>query len=301
MYRRIVVVLGGLLMLTGVAAQEQAPEQAQITAEEFLASLDFQTGDITLPGGVASIALPDGFHYLSPEDTESVLVVAWGNPPGNETLGMIVKGPDAVLAEDSWAVVIGYEEDGHVSDEDADGIDYAALLGSMQAETRETNEARLDAGYDEIELVGWAAPPRYDGTSKKLYWAKELRFGDIPVNTLNYNVRILGRKGVLVLNLVASMPQLEEIETAIPTVLAMTNFNPGYRYSDFDPSVDKVAAYGIAALIAGKVASKAGLFAKLGVVIVALKKFWIFIIIAIGALVARLFRRSRDKESPAVS
>jgi uncharacterized membrane-anchored protein len=297
MYRRLVLLLGALLAAFAVTAQEQV----EITAEEFLASLDFQKGNITLPGGVASLALPEGFHYLSPEDTESVLVVAWGNPPGNETLGMIINGPDDVLAEDGWAVVIGYEEEGHVPDEDADAIDYGELLSDMQADTRESNAVRVEAGYDEIELVRWAVPPRYDSDAKKLYWAKELRFGDIPVNTLNYNVRILGRKGVLVLNMVATMPQLEEIETVIPNVLSMTNFNPGYRYTDFDPSVDKVAAYGIAALIAGKVASKAGLFAKLGVILVALKKFWIFIAIAIVAALAQVFRRNRSKESPAAS
>lgn len=295
MYRRFSVMLGALLAAFAVTAQEQ------ITAEAFLASLDFKTGTITLPGDVATLKLPDGFYYLSPEDTESVLVTAWGNPPGNETLGMIVKGRDEVLAEESWAVVIGYEEDGYVSDEDADSIDYSELLDNMMASSRASNEARREAGYDEVELVGWATAPRYDKAAKKLYWAKELRFGSIPVNTLNYNVRILGRKGVLVLNLVATMPQLEEIETAVPTVLAMANFNPGYRYDEFDPSVDKVAAYGIAALIAGKVAAKAGLFAKLGVLVLALKKFWIFILIAVAALIMRLFRRGKSKESPATS
>jgi uncharacterized membrane-anchored protein len=97
------------------------------------------------------------------------------------------------------------------------------------------------------------------------------------------------------------MPQLQEIEAAIPTVLAMTNFNPGYRYSDFDPGVDKVAAYGIGALVAGKLAAKAGLFAKFGVLLLALKKFGIFIIIGIGAFFAHFFRRGRSKESPATS
>ncbi len=297
MYPRILVLLSGLLTAFCVSAQEQE----QITAEEFLASLSFQTGAITLPGGVASLDLPEGFHYLSPEDTENVLVTAWGNPPGNETLGMLVQSPDDILADESWAVIIAYEEDGYVSDENADSIDYAGMLGDMQESSRETNAARVEAGYEEVELVGWAATPRYDQAANKLYWAKELRFGEIPVNTLNYNVRILGRKGVLVLNLVATMPQLEEIETAIPTVLAMTNFNAGHRYSDFDPSVDQVAAYGIGALVAGKVAAKAGLFAKLGVLLIAMKKLWIFLIIGIGAFLARLFYRGRTKESPATS
>ncbi len=297
MYRRILVWLGALLAAFSVAAQEQE----QITAEEFLASLNFQRGTITLPGGVASLTLPAGFHYLSPEDTESVLVTAWGNPPGNETLGMLLKGPEDILADESWAVVIAYEEDGYVSDENADSIDYAQMLANMQESSRESNAARVESGYDEVELVGWAATPRYDKADNKLYWAKELRFGSIDVNTLNYNVRILGRKGVLVLNLVATMPQLQEIETVIPTVLAMTNFNPGHRYADFDPGVDEVAAYGIGALVAGKIAAKAGLFAKLGVLLLALKKFWIFILIGIGAVFARFFRRGRSKESPATS
>ena len=254
MFCRFLVMLSALLAAFSVTAQEQE----QITAEEFLASLNFQKGTITLPGGVADLTLPEGFHYLSPEDTERVLVTAWGNPPGNETLGMLVTGPADILAEDSWAAVIGYEEDGYIPDEDADSVDYAEMLANMQAISRESNAARMEAGYDEVELMGWAATPRYDKTAKKLYWAKELRFGDIPVNTLNYNVRILGREGVLVLNLVATMPQLQEIEAAIPTVLAMTNFNPGYRYSDFDPGVDKVAAYGIGALIAVTLAAQAG-------------------------------------------
>jgi len=297
MYRRFLVSLSGLLVALSVTAQEQE----QITAEEFLASLNFQKGAITLPGGVASLDLPEGFHYLSPEDTESVLVTAWGNPPGNETLGMLLQSPDDILADESWAVVIAYEEDGYVSDENADSIDYAEMLGDMQASSRESNAARVEAGYEEVELMGWAATPRYDQAANKLYWAKELRFGDIPVNTLNYNVRILGRKGVLVLNLVATMPQLRDIETAIPTVLAMTNFNPGLRYSDFDPSVDQVAAYGIGALVAGKLAAKAGLFAKFGVLLLALKKFWILLVIGIGAFLARVFRRAKTKESPATS
>ena len=169
-----------------------------------------RTADL-IEGGIG------GTIDLSPEDTESVLVTAWGNPPGNETLGMLLKGPEDILADESWAVVIAYEEDGYVSDENADSIDYAEMLSDMQESSRESNEARVEAGYDEVELVGWAATPRYDKAANKLYWAKELRFGSIDVNTLNYNVRILGRKGVLVLNLVATMPQLQEIETVIPT------------------------------------------------------------------------------------
>ena len=180
MYRRCLVWLGGLLTAFSVTAQEQE----QITAEEFLASLNFQKGAITLPGDVASLDLPDGFHYLSPEDTERVLVTAWGNPPGNETLGMLLQSPDDILADESWAVIIAYEEDGYVSDENADSIDYVSMLADMQESSRDQPAASVAAGSAAVELVGWAATPRYDKAANKLYWAKELRFGDISVNTI---------------------------------------------------------------------------------------------------------------------
>lgn len=292
MVRYVTALVAALAPLAGVVAQQGQP----MTTEEFLASLDFRKGKIVLPGDVATIDVPESFRYLSPRDTEKVLTTAWGNPPGNETLGMLVPGEESIFSDSGWAAVITYEEDGHVSDADAGDIDYDELLHAMQEASREQNEARIQAGYEPVELVGWAAAPRYDKAAHKLYWAKELKFGDVPVHTLNYNVRILGRKGVLVLNLVATMPQLADIEASIPEVLAMANFNPGHRYGDFDPSIDKVAAYGIGALIAGKVAAKTGLLAKLGVVLVALKKLWIALAVAVGAFLVRFFKRGKSTE-----
>ena len=152
--------------------------------------------------------------------------------------------------DNGWAVTIQYEEDGYVSDKDAEEIKYDELLESMKKSVREDNGERVKNGYEAIELVGWAVPPYYDKQSRKLHWARELKFGDSnETNTLNYNIRVLGRKGVLVLNFVAGMDQLEEIRTSMDTVMELANFNAGYRYEDFNPKLDKVAAYGIGALV----------------------------------------------------
>ena len=54
-------------------------------------------------------------------------------------------------------------------------------------------------------------------------------------------------------------------------MLNSVEFNQGNKYSDFNPSVDKVAAWTIGGLVAGKVLAKAGLFAiilKFGKVII---------------------------------
>ena len=271
-------------------ASPEAPGAARMSVEEFVASLHFQEGTINLPGDIASLRLSEDFRYLGPEDAERVLV-AWGNPPGNDTAGMLVPSHSDLFGAGGWAVIISYEEDGYVSDEDADSIDYTDMLHNMQTETEEENKQRLEAGYESIQLIGWAAPPHYDSSGKKLYWARELKFGNEDENILNYNIRVLGRKGVLVLNAVAGMSQLATVETGMREVLASTDFNPGNRYADFDPDVDKVAAYGIGALVAGKLAANAGLFAKLGVLLLVLKKYIALVVIAVGAVLLRLFKR----------
>src|SRR6185295_16936245 len=100
-----------------------------------------------------------------------------------------------------WAVVLSYIDDGHVDDADARKIDYKDLMADMKKSTDESNEERKKAGYGSIKLVGWATEPRYDSSTHKMYWAKELEFGG-EQHTLNYDVRVLGREGVLPMNAV---------------------------------------------------------------------------------------------------
>lgn len=262
----------------------------QITVEEFLASLKFQEGKIDLPGGIASLNLPDSFRYIGPDDAERVLTEGWGNPPGHNTLGMILPAAGNPLGMNGWGVIITYEEDGHVNDDDADGIDYDALLKDMQESMQQENEERKNQGYDGLTLVGWAEKPTYDRASHKLYWAKELASDQ---HSLNYNIRVLGRKGVMVLNAVAGMNQIDTVKAEMQNVVAFTNFNPGNAYTDFNDSTDQVAAYGIAALVAGGAAAKLGLFAKLFALALAFKKFVIIGIIGIGALLKNFFSRKK--------
>ncbi|VXB68714.1 conserved exported hypothetical protein [Pseudomonas sp. 8AS] len=290
------------------AAEAAAPEEesAAVTEDEveefdeeaFIASLNFQTGQVVIGDNLATLNLPDNLVFLDGADAERLLVEAWGNPPDAELpLGMVLPAGISPLAAESWAATIEYEESGYVSDEDAADIDYDDMLKDLQEESVADNQWRAENGYEPVELIGWAAQPHYDDQGKKLHWAKELKFGDSETNTLNYNIRVLGRKGVLVLNFIANMDQLADIQQHVPTVLAMTDFNQGHRYAEFDPDMDEVAAYGIGALIAGKLAAKAGLFATL---LILLKKLWIVPLLAIGWLGKRLFGK-KQVETPVAS
>jgi len=284
----------GLTSVTNVYAAD-TPSQG-MTMEEFMASLHFQKGKIDLPNGIASLNLPENFAYLNPKDAERVLVDAWGNPPGYDSLGMILPAGMNPASQDAWGVLVTYDEDGHVKDDDAESINYDDLLNDMKENLETANEERKKQGYSRLTLVGWAEKPTYDKLSHKLYWAKELDSENAPEHTLNYNIRVLGRKGVLVLNAIAGMSQIDMIKSEMKTVLASTEFTRGNTYADFDSSVDKTAEYGIAALVAGGVAAKLGLFGKLFALLLAFKKFLIIGVVAVMAGIKKFLGMKKAKQ-----
>lgn len=254
------------------------PDLADV-AETFK-DMNFQRDHATLSNKIAELNLGEDYYFLDQKDANYVLEELWGNPHDTSVLGMVFPA-DVTPLHDTWGMVLSYDDMGHVSDEDAQGYDYDALLSEMKNDTREDSKWRVENGYDSIALVGWAEPPHYDQAGRKLYWAQELQFGTEEEHTLNYNIRALGREGVLILNVVASMGQLDEVRDATPDLLAMTIFTEGNRYADFKPGVDKLAAVGIGGLIAGKVVAKTGMlvvllaFLKKGFVLLLLPLIWL--------------------------
>lgn len=278
----------GLMLLSPFGTTALAQE-----ADDAPPQFAYQSGDVTLPNKVATLHLGDRYRYLDPAETERLLV-AWGNEPGNDTQGSIIPGEVDPMSESGWAVILSYVDDGHVDDSEAAEIDYDDLLADMKEGTAADNEARKQAGYEEVHLIGWAERPRYDAAARKLYWAKELEFGSSEMHTLNYDVRVLGREGVLSMNAVGTMAQLPQIRADMQPLIEVAEFNPGHRYADFNASTDRMAEYGLGALIAGGVAAKLGLFAKIGAFLLAFKKFVIMGVLALGGLAMKLLGRKKD-------
>ena len=277
------------LFTVQIYAQQEADSLA-IDAEQYRKALDsinnsfnYQYGEVTLGDNLAVLNVPEGFKFLDSEQSKYVLTDLWGNPP-SEPIGLLFPEDMTPMHDNfTYAVEIEYSEEGYIEDEDAADLDYDDLLEEMQEDTKAANPERVKLGYETIELVGWASPPYYDKENKKLHWAKELKFGDYEVNTLNYNIRVLGRKGYLNLNAIGEITMLDTFNKDRDNILQSVAFSSGYKYSDFNPDIDKVAAYGIGGLIAGKILAKAGFFALI-------LKFWKFI--AIGAVaVFSVFRK----------
>lgn len=278
----------------------QDTENQQISEAEYLRKIDsvnnsftYQEGTISLQNGIAEIAVPEGYKFLDGKQSAYVLTDLWGNPPA-EVLGLLFpKDVDPISENFSYAVEVTYSEEGYIDDEDAKDIDYDDLLDEMQEDTAAANEERTKLGYPTMDLVGWASTPFYDAATNKLHWAKELKFEGEDVNTLNYNIRVLGRKGFLNLNAIGTIDVLPQFKNDVDEILNSVAFTEGNTYADFDPDFDKVAAYGIGGLIAGKLLAKAGFF-------VVILKFWKVIAVGVVGLFSvfknKILGRKEDEE-----
>jgi uncharacterized membrane-anchored protein len=279
------------IFLVSWAAYSQEIDSMQLTIDAVEKSLEYKTGTIDLESGNVKINVPEGFRYLDRQQSIYVYSELWGNPADSSMLGMLVPVDKGVLAASGWAFTIVYDEMGYVKDDDADDIDYDDLLKEQQKEIKDANPSREAQGYPPIEFIGWASTPFYDQDKKVLHWAKELKFGTDSLNTLNYNLRVLGRKGVLIVNAIATMSELPEVKSNIGKVIASIQYNEGSRYADFDSKIDNVAAWTVGGLVAGKVLAKVGFFAILA-------KFGkvIFIAVAAGGAAIWKFIRGRRRE-----
>jgi uncharacterized membrane-anchored protein len=241
----------------------------------------------------ATLKLPAGFLFLDKGDTAAMMRYM-GNPSKDTEIGLIAE------KDRNWFIVVSYTTPGHISDKDAAQLDADGLFKSFQEGNELANEERKKMGASPLELLGWAEKPRYDGATHELIWALNGRSSDGAV--VNYFTRVLGREGLLSLNLVCSPEDLQASRNDIKPVLAGVTFNPGQAYADFKPGRDKDSGMSLTELILGggavAAAAKMGILAKLGkmiiLVILALKKFVIVVIAAIAGGLNKLFKRGKS-------
>lgn len=274
---------------SATTAPSPAAEQAAIAAQRQAAdrltkSMKRQTGTIHIAVANADLNLGDAYYFVGPEEARTILVDVWRNPPGAATgvLGMVFpKGKS--FTDDTWSAVITFEDTGYVSDDDAKTIDYNEMLANMKAADEEQAPATRAEGYPAGILQRWAQAPTYDAQKHSLVWARDIKFDGMAQDTLNYDIRLLGRSGVLSMNILADMGQLAEVREAAKTFATVGNFRTGARYADYNPSTDKKAEYGLAGLVA--VGATAAVAKKVGLLAVLLK-FGKFIVIGVIALFA---------------
>lgn len=230
-------------------------------------------------GSWAQVAIPQGYRFTDGNGASKMLEF-YGNPPSDGYVGML-----ATERLEEHSIIFEFDESGYVKDDEKDKLDADAMLESLQEGTIAGNERRRELGLEEMETVGWAVPPRYNEKTNNLEWATKLRSKATGDTTINHNTRLLGRKGVMKVTLLCSPEELEPLLPRYQQLLTGFGYVDGEKYAQYT-SGDKVAKYGLTALVAGGgafAAAKMGLFAKLGGLFAKLGK-GIIVVVAAAAL-----------------
>ena len=284
------IAIAAALVLPATAEKEPSPQEiaARQKAMKAIGELQYKSGEISLADGKVKIVLPPEFQYLDAANARKVMVDIYGNPPqasGGD--GMIVPKGMKFFGGGGWLAELKWKADGYVKDDDFAKLNFTDMLNELKAGQKAASDERVRGGYGKMELASWAQQPHYDRTTHKLYYAK-LFDTDGSEQQLNYDIRVLGRHGVLEVSIMSFQSQMSEIEARAPAILGMVDFTDCNRYADYKPGTDKVAAYGIAVLIAGGILAKAGFFKAIWIALIAAKKFVIIAVVAIGAWIKRM-------------
>lgn len=238
----------------------------------------------------ASLKLPANYFFIPKAEGARVLR-ALGNVVSDTNLMGLVVGE---RQGDRWIVVIRYAKEGYIKDDDARNWNAAELLQTIRDGVDATNKDRAARGFAEMQVIGWVEPPVYDATSHRLVWsvlAKDKDQPDGAPKNINYNTYALGRDGYFSLNLLSSSDRIANEKSAAHELLADLSYNAGKRYEDFSATTDRIAEYGLAALIGGIAVKKLGLLALAGASVLKFAKLILFGVAAVGAVVMKLFRR----------
>ncbi|AWV08094.1 hypothetical protein C9I47_2416 [Lysobacter maris] len=233
-------------------------------------------------GGNAEIEVPEGYAFLDAKATRTLNELYENPDSGRDEYTFAPAGRD-------WIAFFSFDDIGYVKDDES--IDADEILESIREGTEFSNEERRQRGWEEIHVTGWTFKPQYDKELNALAWAIEAEAGDSGRKIVNFNTRLLGRKGVMEVTLVASPEDLQPAIGQFKALMPGYAFNDGERYADYREG-DHIAEYGLAALITGgaaAVATKKGFFAAIGVFLAKAWKLILIGLVAVGAGIRKLF------------
>jgi len=248
-------------------------------------------------GNNLTLKLPEGYVFLDKANAAK-LMERMGNKPDDDTVGIIARD------EASWWILVSYDAEGYIKDDDAEKMDNDEILKTIREGTEAANKYRQERGFPAVHVDGWTESPHYDRAVHHLVWA--IQGTSTRGSSINLNTRVLGRYGYASLNLIDGPENINASKPEVQKMLAATTFNAGARYQDVDVKHDKVAEYGLAALVAGGAGAvglklvKVGLLAKFGGKLIALliagKKALVLLLVSAGAGIKRLLGIKRKAQ-----
>jgi len=308
--RRLIAVIGVIVVgviFVGMLGSLSAFAQSAVPSEEArkteLAAA-WQSASKAGTGGPSDVALIDqaslklGSNYFFVPKAEGARVLrALGNVVSESGFIGLVLG---TRQNDEWMVVIRYVKDGYIKDDDAKNWNADELLKAIRDGVAQSNPERVSRGFPEMEVIGWVEPPAYDATTHRLVWSllgKDKGEPDNVAKNVNYNTYALGRDGYFSLNLLTSSDRIASEKAVASDLLAALSYSAGKRYEDFSASTDRIAEYGLMALVGGVAVKKLGLFALVAALALKFAKVIMIGAAVLGAGVVKFFRRKPQNAS----
>jgi uncharacterized membrane-anchored protein len=244
----------------------------------------------------ATLKLPTGDFFVPKAEGARVMRALGNTVHDTNFVGLIL----GTRQNDRWLVVINYIKEGYIKDDAAKDWNADDLLKNLKEGVDESNKDRAARGFPEMEVIGWIEPPNYDATAHRLVWSilgKDKGAPDDARKDVNYNTYALGREGYFSLNLLSDSARIATDKSAAHELLANLSYQSGKRYEDFSASTDRIAEYGLLALVGGVAAKKLGLLALALAFVLKFAKA-IFIGAAVfGTGIVKFFRRKPRDDS----
>jgi len=239
----------------------------------------------------AQVDLKDGYMFTGAEGTRKILEDR-GNPTSGNEYGFLMP------TNGGWFVVFRFEDVGYVKDDDKDKLNPDKLLSAIRSGNEQGNKRREKMGTSTMKIIGWEYPPKYNEQTHNLEWAIRAESDGRPV--VNYNTRLLGRAGVMEAILVINPTNLTAALPEFQDVLKGYTYKSGQNYAEYRQG-DKMAKYGLAALVTGGAAALAVKTGLLSTIILFFKKGIKLIVVAVAAVGAWIKRLIYGKPRQDVS
>ncbi len=226
--------------LTPIQAQteEEAPLRFEDIKELFPSAQ--KEGDARIKN-YATLNLKDDLIFLNGHDGDALLQ-SWGNLPSE--LDGLVMPTDA-----SWCITFSFDPIGYVEDDEKEELDADEILEQKQSAQKESNKDRVRSGLGNLNITGWSVKPQYNSETNNLEWGLILKDDD-GSTTINHEVRLLGRKGVVNATLLCGPEQFDALRPVLASTLRQFKYTSGNKYAEFAEG-DKIAEYGLTGLIVG--------------------------------------------------
>ena len=251
-------------------------------------NLPWETGPLVYNYNLANskINISGDFSILRNEDAHQMLF--WLNGTEFSYVDMY-----AMSDIDASQLLFSYTDSGYVKTDDWTKVDPDKFIKEIRENYKLSNETRKKNGQPTIMDVTWNKKPYLDDTLNSVYYALNVEWSN-NTSSVEGTAIILGREGYTTANYVGGDQGYSE--SMLLNLSKMHKFNATKEYKDWKSGY-KVAAAGIAALLASTLGVKFLKPGILAVVAIFLKKFWFIIFIPFIWLFKVFTGSSKKKKS----